>query len=177
MKLYKTQFNGLFLIKKINHKDNRGYLIENFKQNLFKNKLVFDNIVFSKKNVLRGLHFQKKNQQSKYISVIKGRILDVCLDLRKNSKTFGKVYSKVLSSKNNLSLFVPKGFAHGYYTFDDENIVYYKNSDYRKSLFEKGIKWNDTNLKINWPSDKPIISSRDKNNMSFKDFLKNFKSL
>ena len=172
-----TKFKNLLIIKKKINKDKRGFLFENFKKNKLNNNFVLDNIVYSKKNVLRGLHFQTKNQQAKYLTVIKGKILDVCLDLRKKSKTFGDIFSIILSEKNKTSLLIPKGFAHGYYTYADENIIYYKSSSYRQKKMEIGIKWNDVDLNINWPKKTPILSDRDKSNISFKDFLKKYKGL
>ena len=92
-----------------------------------------------KKNVLRGFHFQSKFKQSKFVSVIKGKILDVVIDLRKNSKTFGKTFKIILSQKNALSLYIPAGFAHAYYSYDKENIIYYKLDNYYAPKYENGI--------------------------------------
>ena len=150
MKKIKTKIPGLKILKLKKNKDNRGYLIETFRKKKFdKKNLIFDYYVFSQKNILRGLHFQYKHQQDKYITVIKGKILDCVVDLRKNSKTFGKTFKIILSEKNSLSLFVPKGFAHSYLTLDKENIVYYKLSNYYKPKYESGIIWNDNNLYSN----------------------------
>ena len=99
MKIIKTKFNGLFLIKRKDFKDNRGGLTEVFKKNFFAKNYVFEYFTYSKKNVLRGLHFQINKQQDKYISVLYGKVFDVCVDLRKNSKTFGKVFTTILSKK------------------------------------------------------------------------------
>ena len=140
-------------------------------------ELVFDYKVISKKNIFRGFHFQYKFQQVKLVSVLKGKILDCVIDLRKNSKTFGKTYKIILSEKNNLSLYVPNGFAHSYLTLDKENIVYYKLSNYYAPKFENGIFWNDKDINVKLPTKKPIVSDKDKNLPSFKDFLKRFKYL
>ena len=126
----------------------------------------------SKKNVIRGLHFQSKKTQDKFISVVKGRILDVVVDLRKKSKTFGKHYKIILSEKKARYLFVPKGFAHGFLALDKENIVLYSCSNYRSPKYERIIKWNDKDLKIKWGIKKPILSQRDQNAQSFADFFK-----
>jgi len=99
------------------------------------------------------------------------------VDLRKNSKTFGKHYSIILSDKNCKALYVPEGFAHGYYCYDKLNIIYYKLSNYYKPQYESGIKWNDKNIKINWPSSKKIISSKDKNLSDLVFFKNNLKVL
>ena len=178
MKLIKTKIEGLKIIKLKRNNDSRGYLAETYNKKLIGGKeLVFDYKVISKKNIFRGFHFQYKFQQVKLISVLKGKILDCVIDLRKNSKTFGKTYKIILSEKNNLSLYVPTGFAHSYLTLEKENIVYYKLSNYYAPKFESGIFWNDKNLKIKLPVKNPIVSKKDKKLPSFKKFVKRFKYL
>tara|TARA_B100000941_G_C28497100_1_gene551648 strand:+ start:1762 stop:2298 length:537 start_codon:yes stop_codon:yes gene_type:complete len=178
MKFKKTSFSGLKIIKLKQNSDDRGHLVEIYKKKLFKEKdLIFDYKVFSKKNIFRGFHFQYKYQQIKYISVLKGKILDCVIDLRKNSKTFGKIFKIILSEKNCLSLYVPAGFAHSYLTLDKENIVYYKLSNYYQPKFESGIIWNDKDLKIKWPVRNIKVSKKDKKQPNFKTFLKKFKYL
>ena len=122
-----------------------------------------------KKNVLRGLHYQNNKPQDKFITVIKGRILDVVVDIRKNSKTYGKHFKIELSEFNSKILFVPKGFAHGFLGLEKENIVVYSLSEYRNKKGEKSLLWNDEKLKIKWGIKKPIISSKDKNAELFKN--------
>ena len=124
----------------------------------------------SKKNVVRGLHIQKKIQQDIIVSVVKGKIFDVVVDLRKNSKTYGKYCATTLSDKNSTSLFIPSGFAHGFCALENENLVLYGLTNYRSKKNEIGILWNDNVLKIKWPIRKPIISKKDKNNITFKKF-------
>ena len=126
----------------------------------------------SKKNVLRGLHLQTKLQQDKFISVVKGEIFDIVVDLRKNSRTYGKKYSTILSAKNSTSVFIPAGFAHGFCGLENENLVFYGCTNYRSKKNEVGILWNDKNLKIKWPTKKPLVSKKDKKNLSFKEFCK-----
>jgi dTDP-4-dehydrorhamnose 3,5-epimerase len=109
--------------------------------------------------------------------VLKGKILDCVIDLRKKSKTFGKSFKILLSEKNNLSLYVPQGFAHSYLALDNENIVYYKLSNYYYPKYESGIMWDDKDLNINWPVKKPKVSFKDKNLLTYKNFLKKFKHL
>ena len=174
MRIIKTKFKDLIIVKQKNNIDKRGTLREIFNDKILKKKFIFEYCTTSKKNVLRGFHFQTKFKQSKYINVVKGKILDVVIDLRKNSKTFGKTYKIVLSEKNNLSLYVPSGFAHSYLTLDKENIVYYKLSNYYAPKFESGIFWDDKDLKINLPIKKPKVSIKDKNLPSFSNFLKRF---
>ena len=172
MKLKKTKFKGLLVYDKKSFSDNRGYFRELFLEKQFRTKFPFDAMSYSKKNVLRGLHLQRKNPQAKLITVLSGKVYDVCVDCRKKSKTFGKYFSIILSEKNNKSLLIPAGFAHGFCTLTDNVILLYKSSKYRHSKSETGIKWNDKDLKIKWPLKKFIISKKDKENISFKDFKK-----
>ena len=115
---------------------------------------------------------QTKNKQGKFVSVLKGSILDVVVDLRKNSKTFGMHYKIELTDKNGKSIFIPPGFAHGFLAIEKENIVHYYNTNYRSSKHEIGIIWNDTSLKIKWPIKNPLLSKKDKQNLTLKEFLK-----
>ena len=171
MKTFNTKFYGLKIIKDVNHSDKRGYFREIFKNNFFKKKkFIFWSVSKSKKNVLRALHLQTKFQQDKFISVIKGKIFDTVVDFRKKSKTYGKHYSIILSDKNSTSLFIPAGFAHGFCGLENENLVLYGFTNYRSKKYEVGILWNDNTLKIKWPIKKPIISKKDKNNISFDKF-------
>tara|TARA_A100000164_G_scaffold322997_1_gene306529 strand:+ start:31 stop:570 length:540 start_codon:yes stop_codon:yes gene_type:complete len=171
VKIIKTKFKGLLIIKRPTYVDNRGFLRELFEQKKFKKKFVFDYFSLSKKNVIRGLHFQYKDPQTKIISVISGKIFDVVLDCRKNSKTFGRYFTIKISSKDNVSLYIPEGFAHGFCSLADNTILHYKNSDYRNKNYDMGILWNDKDLDIKWPIKKPLISSKDKKNISFGEFL------
>ena len=171
MKIINTKFFGLKIIEGVNHYDKRGYFRETFKNNFFKNKnFIFWCVSKSKKNVLRGLHIQPKFQQDKFVSVVKGTIFDVVLDLRKRSKTYGEHYTITLSDKNSTSLFVPAGFAHGFCGLEKENLILYGFTKYRSRKDDVGILWNDEMLKIKWPIKKPILSKKDKNNMTFKKF-------
>ena len=174
MKIINTKFQGLKIIKGINYYDNRGYFRETFKNSFFRNKnFIFWCMSKSKKNVIRGLHLQKEFRQDKFVSVVKGKIFDVVVDLRKKSKTYGKKYSIILSEKNSTSLFIPAGFAHGFCTMAKENLVFYGCTNYRSKNDEIGILWNDSELKIKWPTKKPIISQKDRKLRTFYDF-KNF---
>ena len=176
MKILNTKFNGLKILKDTNYYDPRGYFREILKKNYFsKKKFIFWCMSKSKRNVLRGLHLQTKFPQDKLVSVIKGKIFDVVVDLRKKSKTYGKKYTITLSENNSKSLFVPAGFAHGFCSLDNENIVLYGCTNFRSKKNEIGILWNDKLLGIKWPIRKPIISKKDKKNISFKLFKKKFK--
>ena len=169
MKILKTQFKDLLVIKNENYIDSRGYFREILVEKKIKKRFPFNVVSVSKKNVIRGLHYQKKNSQGKFVSVIKGKILDVVVDLRKKSKTFGKHYKIILSEKNCISVYVPKGFAHGFAGLDKTNIVLYSCTQYRNKNSEHGILWNDKFLKIKWNIKKPILSEKDKKNPDFKD--------
>ena len=172
MKIIKTKFKELLIYESKNFIDNRGYFRELTIEKIIKKKLVFTVVSKSKKNVLRGLHMQKNNMQGKYLSVVKGKILDVVVDCRKNSKTFGKHYKIILSQKNSKSIYIPAGFLHGFLGLGDENIVVYGCTKYRDKDSEIGVIWNDPILGINWPIKKPITSIKDKQNISYKEFLK-----
>ena len=169
MKKIPTKLKNLYIFKGLNFKDKRGYLRELTIEKLIGKKLVFNILSKSHKGVLRGLHFQSKNSQGKYVSVLKGKILDVAVDLRKNSKTFLKHFKIILSEKNCTSVYIPPGFAHGFLGMEKENLVMYGCTKYRNKKSETGIKWNDKNLKINWKlkNSKPILSLKDKRGLSF----------
>ena len=172
MKITKTKFKDLFIIEGSLHEDNRGYLRELISERLIKKRFKFHITSRSKKHVLRGLHFQRNKPQGKYISILKGKIFDVTIDIRKNSKTFGKSFSIILSDKNCKSLFIPPGFAHGFLTLEKENIVSYGCTEYRSIGNEYGLYYNDPFLKINWPKKNPIITKKDKHAKKFKELFK-----
>jgi dTDP-4-dehydrorhamnose 3,5-epimerase len=173
MKINSTKFEGLKVINSFVHKDRRGVFREVYKEKfLKKKKFSFICTSTSKKNVLRGLHLQTKYPQGKYITVLKGEIYDVALDLRKKSKTFCKYFSITLSDKNGTSIYIPPGFAHGFLALKKENIIVYSCTNYRSKKHEIGIKWNDKDTKIKWPNKKPIISKKDKKNISLLEYKK-----
>ena len=172
--IQKTKFKDLFLIKNTAHKDQRGYFKELIRENKLKKKFPFLVMSYSKKNVVRGLHIQTKKPQGKFVTVMKGKIFDVALDLRKKSKTFGKIYSCVLSEKNSNSIFIPPGFAHGFQSLDRETYVIYSCTKYRDKKSEITIDLNDKNLKIKWPSKIKILSKKDKKGISFLNYKKNY---
>ena len=171
MKLKKTSFKDLIIIKNKPYNDKRGYFKELLKENKIKKKFPFLVMSYSKKNVIRGLHLQQQKTQGKFVTVIKGRIFDVVIDLRKKSKTFGKKYSIILSEKNSKSIYVPEGFAHGFCALDKENYVVYSCTNYRDKKSEIGIKFDDKKLNIKWPTKTPILSKKDKENQTLKKFL------
>ena len=162
MKIKSVKISGLKIIQTKIFFDKRGFFKEVYKNNLIKKNFKFDVISLSKKNVIRGLHIQTKKPQAKVITVVSGKIMDVAVDLRKNSKTFGKYYSLIISDKSDYSFYVPEGFAHGFLCLSDKCIVHYKCSEYRHKESETTLNWNDQEVKIKWPIKKPILSKKDK---------------
>ena len=160
------------LIKTNIYPDKRGFFKELFLRKKIKFNCKFTAISSSRRNVIRGLHYQVKKKQAKILSVLKGKAIDVCVNIDKKSKNFGKVYKFTL--KPGLLLFVPKNFAHGIGFFDKENILLYHLSEYRFPEYERGIIYNDKKLKINWKIKKPILSERDS---KMPSFLETFKKL
>ena len=162
MKIKNVNISGLKIIETKMFFDNRGFFKEVFRNNLIKKNFKFDVMSSSKKNVIRGLHIQTKKPQAKVITVVSGKIMDVAVDLRKNSKTFGKYYSLIISDKSEYSFYIPEGFAHGFLCLSDKCIVHYKCSEYRHKESETTLNWRDQEVKIKWPIKKPILSKKDK---------------
>ena len=169
-----TGIEGLYVIKPTVFEDNRGFFMETYQKQDFAaigiaQEFVQDNQSGSTKGVLRGLHFQKEYAQSKLVRVIKGAVYDVAVDLRRDSKTYGKYYGVILTEENKLQLFIPKGFAHGYLVLSEEAEFTYKCDDYYHPGDEGGLIWNDPTIGIQWPLDKIggeeniIQSEKDKN--------------
>ena len=173
MKLIKTKIPGPLIIKTKIYNDKRGFLKETFRNNFFKNiKFPFDIMSSSKKKVLRGLHIQTDKSQAKIITVTHGKIFDVAVDLRKNSKTFGKYVSLIISENSDFSFYIPKGFAHGFLCLSKKCTVNYKCSEYRHSKYEKTLSWNDPKINIKWPVLNPILSEKDKEGLNLHYFKK-----
>ncbi|MDO9231790.1 MAG: dTDP-4-dehydrorhamnose 3,5-epimerase [bacterium] len=168
MEFIKTTLKDAYIIKPQVFGDNRGFFLESYSKKKFKKEgigaeFVQDNHSKSeKKGTLRGLHFQiPPYTQAKLIRVVSGKILDVIVDLRRDSETFGKWEVFELSAENFQILFVPQGFAHGFMTLEDNTEVLYKADNFYEPSHEGGIAWNDPDLKINWPLENPILSERD----------------
>jgi len=165
MKVLEKIFDKAILFELDKYCDDRGYFTELYSQKnystLIDKNFVQDNISYSKKNVLRGLHFQIENPQGKLIYPIRGEIFDVIVDIDKNSNTFGQHYSVSLSEDNNLQLWVPDGFAHGFCVTSNEATIVYKCTDFYNPSSEKTIIWDDSDLDIKWPNNKFIISNKD----------------
>ena len=157
--------------------DKRGFFLETFKENWFKNNIlnisfVQENHSKSVKGVLRGLHYQIKQPQGKLVRVIHGKIYDVAVDLRKSSKTFGSSFGIILSESNKTQLWIPPGFAHGFYVLSEYAELIYKTTDYYAPRYERTILWNDRTLDIDWhiPTEiEPIVSGKDNMGLAFKD--------
>lgn len=177
MEFRKSSIEGLIEIQPRKFEDSRGYFFESYQYDLFKNNgiaevFVQDNQSFSKAGVLRGLHFQKEPySQGKLVRVISGKVLDVAVDIRPNSPTYGQCETVILDSKLNNMFYVPPGFAHGFYTMDDAIFSYKCTNIYNKES-EGGILWNDPDLNINWRTDSPNVSEKDEVLPLFRDLAK-----
>ena len=172
MHIEKTKLKGLIILKTEVYKDNRGFFKEVFKKKILKKKLIFDCLSRSKKNTIRGLHFQKFNPQGKLITVVEGEVIDVAVDLRKKSKTFGQHVAIKMNNNSNFSVYIPEGFAHGFVCLSKSCTLYYRCTNYRHKKSERTLKWNDPELKINWKIKKPILSKKDKNGTPLKEIRK-----
>nr|WP_261791276.1 dTDP-4-dehydrorhamnose 3,5-epimerase [Fusobacterium nucleatum] len=185
MKKIETEIKDLFIIEPQIFEDSRGYFFESYNYNTFKeigidNIFVQDNHSKSLKGVLRGLHFQKgEYSQAKLIRALKGAVLDIAVDLRKDSETFGKYIAVELNEKNKKMLFIPKGFAHGFLSLENDTEIFYKCDNFYNPKSESAIIWNDRDLNIDWnfkkysiDEHKLIISEKDKKNISFKEYKK-----
>ena len=175
MILEKTNIEDIILLTPRVYEDDRGYFMESYNQKkveiLIKDRFVQDNESESHKNVLRGLHFQlPPHAQSKLIRVIKGSILDIAVDLRKDSSTYGKHFKHILSGENKKQLYIPIGFAHGFLSLEDNTILNYKCSDYYNANAEASILWNDPDLAIDWGVDNPILAEKDQLAENFVTF-------
>jgi len=178
MKINKTFIEDLLIIEPQLFKDERGFFYESYNKNNLDINIVFvqDNESKSYKGVIRGLHFQTPPfEQTKLVRCVSGNILDVAVDLRTNSKTYGKSFSIELSSENNKQLFIPKGFAHGFQVLSETAIVNYKVDNYYNPKSDSGLIWNDKDLSIDWNLDlKPILSVKDLKLISFKELKSPF---
>ena len=183
IKKIETGIKKLLIIEPRIFEDSRGFFMESYNYNTFKelgidNVFVQDNISKSSKGVLRGLHFQKDEYaQAKLVYVLRGAVLDITVDLRKDSETFGRYEAVELNDKNKRMLFIPRGFAHGFLTLEDGTEFFYKCDNFYNPKSEVGIIWNDIDLNIDWNLDKYnikeeelIISEKDKKNITFKEY-------
>jgi dTDP-4-dehydrorhamnose 3,5-epimerase len=180
MQVIATPISDLLIIQPKVFVDERGYFFESYNNSLFKKHnlhvdFVQDNQSLSQKNVLRGLHFQNPPfAQGKLVRVITGSVLDVAVDIRKNSSTYGKHYSLVLDEKNKTMLWIPPGFAHGFLTLEDNTIFSYKCTNLYDKNSEDSILWNDPDIAIDWGTTSPLLSEKDKEGKFFKDLKSHF---
>lgn len=170
-----TKLPGVFLIKPTKKGDNRGFFMETFRKSFYEERglpadFVQDNFSFSAINTLRGLHYQRgEHAQAKLVKVFTGEILDVAVDLRMNSPTFGDHISIHLNDENHHMLYIPEGFAHGFSVLSETASVYYKCNRYYHAESEGGVLWNDPDLNIDWKVTKPLISDKDQNQPQLKN--------
>ncbi|MBL7920385.1 MAG: dTDP-4-dehydrorhamnose 3,5-epimerase [Bacteroidia bacterium] len=180
MEIIETELKGLFVLKPKVFEDERGYFFESYSQKLFKDagldlNFVQDNQSLSQKGVLRGLHFQNPPYaQGKLVRVITGAVLDVVVDIRKESNTYGKWYGLELTEKNKWMMYVPPGFAHGFLTLENNTVFSYKCTNFYNKASEDCLLWNDKDLNINWNFDKPLLSAKDLEGKPFKGFVSMF---
>lgn len=180
MEIFRPKIQGLLVIQPKVFRDKRGYFFESFRLDLLRKEGVTENFVQdneseSGKNVLRGLHFQNPPYaQGKLIRVIKGSVLDVVVDIRKDSPTYGEHFSLELNEDNKTIFWIPPGFAHGFLTLKDETIFQYKCTQYYNKNSEGSIHWNDPDLKINWLVDSPAVSEKDEQAPAFRTLETNF---
>lgn len=174
----KLKIEGLILVKPKVFGDNRGFFIESYKKSEFiangiNCEFIQDNHSKSTKGVLRGLHYQiEPKSQAKLLRCTKGRILDVAVDLRKNSKTFGKYYKVELSEENKFMFFIPRGFAHGFLVLSDEAELMYKTDNEYSAELDRGLLWCDSDVNVDWGTDNPILSDKDKIQPALKEISK-----
>jgi dTDP-4-dehydrorhamnose 3,5-epimerase len=173
----KTKIDGVYIIEPKIWGDTRGYFMETYNKEHFSEAglnmtFVQDNESKSSKGVLRGLHFQKKHSQGKLVRVNRGEIFDVVVDLRTESNTYGKWDGFILSEENKKQLYIPKGFAHGFLVLSDEAILNYKCTDFYAPEYDGGVRWDDSDLNINWPLEgieNIILSEKDKVHPNLKE--------
>ena len=170
MEILETPLPGVLLLRPRLFPDQRGYFFESYRQEYGLQgipSMVQVNVSRSSRAVLRGLHYQRINAQAKLISVIRGAVYDVAVDLRVGSATYGKWFAQELNDENHLQMFVPVGFAHGFCVLSPEVDFLYQVSDYYNPSGEVGIRWNDPDLSIDWPIANPLLSSKDEKNQTF----------
>lgn len=181
MEVLENPMTGLFLLKPRVFEDDRGYFFESWQKERLEKAIgssvnfVQDNESMSTANVLRGMHFQKPpHAQAKLVRVVRGEVLDVVVDIRKNSGSYGQHYSARLSEENKHQMFIPEGFAHGFLTLRENTIFTYKCTDYYHPETEDSLLWNDDELGIKWPIDDPLVSEKDLKASEFRSFVTPF---
>jgi len=184
MKLKERKIKGVFEITLSPSADSRGFFMRTFDDTIFKENALDRNWVqenhsrSEEKGIIRGLHFQLPPfSETKMVRCVNGSVLDVFVDLRKDSETFGQFDSIELSADNKKMIFIPRGFAHGFCTLTEVSEVVYKVDNFYSKENERGLLWNDKTIRINWPTDKPILSAKDEKNMTLKQFITEYKHI
>jgi len=176
LKFTRLEIPDVILVDPLVHKDARGFFFESYHEEKCQkggivSRFVQDNLSYSIKNTLRGLHYQLRKPQAKFLTCLEGEIFDVVLDIRKGSPSFGKWVSAILSGENKRQLFIPEGFAHGFCVLSATALVHYKCSDFYDPEDERGILWSDPSLAIDWPAKDPLLSSKDASFLPFKETI------
>lgn len=174
MKIEPCAINGLFVLEPQVFGDSRGFFVETWNRRRYReagvaDDFVQDNISFSRKGTLRGLHFQNPNPQGKLMQVLLGEVFDVAVDIRRSSPTFGQWHGVMLSAENKRQFYVPPGFAHGFAVTSETALFHYKCTEFYSPKDELAIRWDDPDLGIKWPVDEPLISARDSKGVRLKD--------
>jgi dTDP-4-dehydrorhamnose 3,5-epimerase len=177
MKVTKTKLPEVLIIEPDVFSDARGWFLETFSRKRYeqmgiKEAFVQDNVSYSVKNVLRGLHYQYPNPQGKLVQVLSGEVYDVAVDIRLGSPTFGQWVADTISASNHRQIYIPPGFAHGFCVLTDTALFSYKCTEYYNAAADAGIIWNDPDLNIPWPVDSPIVSKKDAGFLRLKDIHK-----
>ena len=174
MKVFETKLPGVLVLEPEVFSDSRGGFMETWSRHRYEGAginedFVQDNVSFSRKSVLRGLHYQFPHSQGKLIQVLSGEVFDVAVDIRLGSANFGKWVGEILSGENHRQLYIRPGFAHGFYVMSESAVFSYKCTDYYNRKAERGIIWNDPELNIDWPGEEPLLSAKDKAYPSLKN--------
>jgi dTDP-4-dehydrorhamnose 3,5-epimerase len=179
MKITTTPIDGLLVLEPDVFRDERGFFLETFHEQKYdylgiKSKFVQDNLSLSSKGILRGLHFQYRHPQAKLVQVILGEVFDVVVDIRQGSPTFGKWFGIMLSQNNLYQMFIPEGFAHGYWVVSETALFAYKCSDFYSPADEGGLLWSDPDIGIQWPASEPVLSQKDSRLPRLSEFPKDW---
>jgi len=174
MNVKETKLPGVLLLEPDVYEDNRGFFLETWNRKRYEDagireSFVQDNVSFSQKGILRGLHFQNPQSQGKLVQVLSGEVWDVAVDIRVNSPTFGQWIGEVLSMENHKQMYIPSGFAHGYCVISETALFSYKCTEFYNPTTEHSIIWNDPDLGIHWPVEAPLLSSKDADCSRLKD--------
>lgn len=182
MKINTTPIDGLLVLEPEVFRDERGFFLETFHEQKYESfgiegKFVQDNLSFSSKGILRGLHFQYRHPQAKLVQVLSGEVFDVAVDIRRGSPTFGKWFGILLCQDNLYQMFIPEGFAHGYCVVSETALFAYKCTDFYSPSYEGGLLWSDPDIGIEWPVSDPVLSQKDSNLPRLSELSKDYLTL